>query len=136
MRMRCAVLVSVLATACGGSSPTSGGGGGGNPPPPTASVNMLEYRFSPETLRVAVGSVVAWSNGGTTSHTSTSDGAGVWNSNAIAPPGPPPMTCPYPPCDGTPGGTFTFTFQTAGTYPYHCMFHESLGMKGVVIVTP
>ena len=123
----------VLAAACGGSSPT--GGGGGNPPP-AIGVAMAEYRFSPETVRVAMGSVVSWSNHGTTSHTSTSDSAGMWNSNAIASPGPPPPTCPYPPCDNTPGGTFPFTFRTAGTYPYHCMFHDALGMKGVVIVTP
>ena len=134
MRMRCVVVVTVLAAGCGGSSPTSGGGSG-NPPAPTATVSMSEYRFAPETLRVAVGSVVGWSNSGTTSHTSTSDAA-VWNSAAIAPPGPPPQTCPYPPCDGTPGGSFQHTFTTAGTYPYHCTFHESLGMKGVVIVTP
>ena len=134
MRIPCELLVAVLSTACGGSSPTSTGGGG-NPPPPTAAVTMSEYRFSPETLRVAVGSVVGWNNNGTTSHTSTSDGA-QWNSAAIAPPGPPPMTCPYPPCDNTPGGSFQHTFTTAGTYPYHCAFHDSLGMKGVVIVTP
>jgi plastocyanin len=136
MRKRCAVLVTVLVTvlaACGGSSPTSGGGSGN--PPPTANVTMLDYRFSPETVRVAVGSVVGWSNGGMTGHTSTSDAA-LWNSSAIAPPGPPPPTCQYPPCDGSPGGTFQHTFATAGTYPYHCMFHDSLGMKGVVVVTP
>ena len=139
MRIRCAALVPVLAVACG-SSPTvtgtGGGGGGGNLPPPAASVTMAEYRFSPETVRVALGSVVGWSNDGTTSHTSTSDTAGIWNSNAMAPPGPPPPTCPYPPCEGTAGGTFRFTFSKAGTYPYHCAFHDSLGMKGVVIVTP
>jgi plastocyanin len=137
MRMRCEVLVTVLAAACGGSSPMSaaaGGGGGGNPA--AASVTMSEYKFSPETVRVAVGSAVAWNNNGTTSHTSTSDTTGIWNSNAINPPGPPPPSCPYPPCDGTPGGSFQYTFSTAGTYPYHCAFHETLGMKGVVIVTP
>jgi plastocyanin len=133
MRIRCEVLVTVLATACGASNPTSAGGGGN--PPPTASVTMAEYKFSPETVRVVVGSTVGWSNNGTTSHTATSDAA-VWNSNSIAPPGPPPMTCPYPPCSSTPGGTFEFTFMTAGIYPYHCMFHEALGMKGVVIVSP
>ena len=139
MRIRCDVLVAVVAAACGGSSPmiTGGsGGGGGSLPPPAASVTMSEYRFSPETVRVALGSVVGWSNGGTTSHTSTSDTAGIWNSSAIDPPGPPPPTCPYPPCDGTPAGSFRFTFNKAGTYPYHCTFHDSLGMKGVVIVTP
>ena len=96
---------------------------------------MSEYRFAPETLRVAVGTVVGWSNGGTTTHTSTSDAA-LWNSNAMAPPGPPPQTCPYPPCQGSPGGTFQFKFTTAGTYPYHCAYHEALGMTGVVIVSP
>jgi len=139
MRIRCEVLVAVVAAACGGSSPMisgGGGGGGGSLPPPAASVTMSEYRFSPETVRVAPGSVVGWSNGGTTSHTSTSDTAGIWNSSAIDPPGPPPPTCPYPPCDGTPAGSFRFTFNKAGTYPYHCTFHDSLGMKGVVIVTP
>ena len=134
MWTRSALSVTLLAVACGGSSPM-GGGGGASLPPPTATVTMTEYRFSPETVRVAVGSVVGWSNNGTTSHTSTND-AGLWNSNSMAPPGPPPPTCPYPPCDGMPGGSFRFTFNTVGTYPYHCAFHDGLGMKGVVIVTP
>jgi plastocyanin len=135
MRMRC-VLVTALAAACGGSSPTSAGGGGsGNPPPPTATVMMSEYRFAPETLRVTAGSVVAWNNNGTMGHTSTSDAA-VWSSPTVDPPGPPPPTCPYPPCGNTPGGDFQYKFMAAGTYPYHCAFHDSLGMKGVVIVSP
>jgi plastocyanin len=133
MRKLSVMFTAVLA-ACGGSSPMSSGGGGNVPP--GASVNLTEYRFSPETLRVVAGTVVQWSNGGTTAHTSTSDTPGQWNSNSLAPPGPPPMTCPYPPCDGPPGGTFEFKFSTAGTYPYHCAFHEALGMKGVVIVSP
>jgi plastocyanin len=126
-------VVAVLSAACGGSNPTGGGGNGG--PPPTASVAMTEYVFSPETVRVSVGAVVGWSNNGTTSHTSTSD-ASAWNSGALAPPGPPPMTCPYPPCDNTPGGDYQHTFNAAGTYPYHCAFHDTLGMRGVVIVSP
>ncbi len=32
--------------------------------------------------------------------------------------------------------TFDFTFNTVGTVPYFCVFHESLGMKGVIIVNP
>lgn len=132
------VVSAILATACGGSSVT---GGGGNPPP-GASVNMAEYTFTPETLTVTVGTVVQWTNEGTTDHTSTSDSAGLWNSSDVAPPGPPPMTCPYPPCTGTPGATFQFRFTTAGTYPYHCSFHGVVGsptyhgMVGVIKVTP
>lgn len=30
---------------------------------------------------------------------------------------------------------FTFTFGTAGTYPFFCQFHELSNMKGVVVVT-
>jgi plastocyanin len=30
------------------------------------------------------------------------------------------------------GGTYSFTFDKAGTYPYHCTIHP--GMTGVVIV--
>jgi len=137
MRIRSELLVTLLAAACGGSGLTGGGGGGGGGgnPPPTTTVTMAEYRFSPETVMVKVGTVLGWSNDGTTSHTSTSD-ASMWNSATLSPPGPPPMTCAYPPCNNTPGGTFQYTFRTAGTYPYHCMFHDSLGMKGVVIVTP
>ena len=110
-------------------------GGGANQTPSTVTVAMAEYQFAPETVMVKVGDVVGWSNGGTTSHTSTSDAA-LWNSNSMSPPGPPPETCPYPPCSGTGGGTFQFKFNTAGTYPYHCAFHQALGMKGVVIVSP
>jgi plastocyanin len=29
---------------------------------------------------------------------------------------------------------FSFAFNTAGTYPFFCQYHESLTMKGVVIV--
>jgi plastocyanin len=30
--------------------------------------------------------------------------------------------------------TFAFTFHTAGTYPFYCVFHEFANMKGVVVV--
>ncbi len=30
--------------------------------------------------------------------------------------------------------SFSYTFTTAGTYPFHCAYHDYLGMKGVVIV--
>jgi len=32
------------------------------------------------------------------------------------------------------GHTFTYTFESTGTVPYYCTPHESLGMKGVVVV--
>jgi LPXTG-motif cell wall-anchored protein len=33
-----------------------------------------------------------------------------------------------------PGASFSNTFNAAGTFPYVCQFHESLGMTGTVIV--
>jgi plastocyanin len=30
--------------------------------------------------------------------------------------------------------SFDHTFATAGSFPYHCVFHESLGMVGTVMV--
>jgi plastocyanin len=61
-----------------------------------------------------VGTTVTWRNTDSTSHTSTSDAAG-WNSGNIVP-----------------GGQFSFSFQTAGRFPYHCSIHP--GMAGTVVV--
>jgi len=47
-------------------------------------------------------------------HTVTSDNA-AWDSGNIPA-----------------GGTFKFTFTTAGTFPYHCTIHP--GMTGTIIV--
>ena len=68
----------------------------------------------PDELNIAPGTTVTWMNADSTTHTSTSDAAG-WNSGNIAP-----------------GGQFSFAFQTAGTFQYHCAIHP--GMVGTVVV--
>jgi len=141
MGIRSTVLVAALAAACGGSNPTSAVGGG-NPPPPggqVVSVSMSDYRFTSDTVRIAVGTTVRWSNDGTLDHTSTSDAANGWDSGTLAPPRA-PATCPYPPCNPVPA-TFDFTFTAPGTYGYHCAFHgvpgpTYQGMIGAVVVSP
>jgi len=70
--------------------------------------------YSPNPVAIAVGGAVTWTNNDTVTHTSTADG-GTWNSGSIAP-----------------GGTFTRTFTTAGTFAYHCSIHP--GMVGTVTV--
>jgi plastocyanin len=70
--------------------------------------------FVPADLNIEVGTTVTWMNADRDSHTSTSDAPG-WNSGTISP-----------------GRQFSFTFQTAGTFPYHCSFHP--GMTGEVVV--
>jgi plastocyanin len=70
--------------------------------------------FSPGNLEVAAGSTVTWTNTDSVSHTSTSNASG-WDSGIIAP-----------------GRQFSFTYQTAGTFAYHCAIHP--GMTGTVTV--
>jgi plastocyanin len=68
----------------------------------------------PDQLSVAVGATVTWTNTDAVAHTSTSDAAG-WDSGIVAP-----------------GGHFSSSFQTAGTFTYHCAIHP--GMVGTVVV--
>lgn len=70
--------------------------------------------YSPNPVRLALGSVVTWFNNDSTTHTSTADG-GAWNSGSIAP-----------------GQGFSRTFTTAGSFSYHCTIHP--GMVGTIEV--
>jgi plastocyanin len=123
--------------ACGGYSPTSPTGGGqmATPPPPgTVAVNIQDFSFSPAAVSVKVGTTVQWTNRGPSAHTTTSDG-GVWNSGNLAGP---TSTGGYA-GGASPGGTFSFKFTTAGTFPYHCSLHPPSvypGFTGTVTVTP
>lgn len=87
----------------------------------TTTVTMTNFQFTPKTPSIAVGSTVHWTNSTTTtSHTSTGDSPlSLWDSGTVAG-----------------GHTFDFTFTAAGTYTYHCTFHQSLGMVGTISVTP
>ena len=133
LSLRLAVIsaIFVFAIACGDSSPSSPVSPS---PPPTASPtptptptgsstsvvippgaeSLGNRAFIPGELTVTVGTTVTWMNTDSTSHTSTSNGAG-WDSGIVAP-----------------GGQFSFAFQTAGNFPYHCAIHP--GMVGTVVV--
>jgi plastocyanin len=81
----------------------------------TQSISMINYQFSPTPRNVPVGTTVTWTNATTgTPHTTTSD-TGAWDSGTV-----------------NAGGSFSFTFTTAGTFNYHCSFHQSLGMVGTI----
>jgi plastocyanin len=85
-------------------------------PAPSNTVLMSGMTFSPATITVAVGTTVTWKNNDGVAHTSTSD-TGVWDTGNIAA-----------------GASTTTTFNTAGTFPYNCVYHASMGMRGTVIV--
>jgi plastocyanin len=77
--------------------------------------------FDPENVTIQPGDTVEWNWGGDHGHsvTSGSNGTsdGLFNSGT--------QTTPF---------TFSFTFPNAGTFPYFCLPHVSLGMTGVVHV--
>jgi plastocyanin len=111
-----------LATFSLGCSSRSSNPYGSNPtaPAPTSgnssTIAMAGSVFSPVVDTVAVGTTVTWKNNDGYAHTSTSD-TGVWDTGNIAG-----------------GASATTTFHTAGTYPYHCTYHVSMGMRGILVV--
>jgi plastocyanin len=70
--------------------------------------------FDPNPMTIARGTSVTWMNNDNTAHTTSSD-AGLWASAPLAP-----------------GASFSFTFDSPGTYTYHCAIHPN--MVGTVTV--
>jgi plastocyanin len=80
------------------------------------TVVMSGTSFSPSTLTVSKGTTVTFKNTDGTKHTATSD-VGSWDIG-----------------DVVGGSSKTFVFATTGTFPYHCIYHASMGMKGTIVV--
>src|ERR1700741_3301696 len=114
-------IISIAILSCKSSSPYSPTVP--PPPPPTGfatdSINLSGLRYSPAIDTVHVGVPVKWKNNDGVNHTvNTDDGTTIASGNI------------------TPSSVFTFTFTTAGTYPYHCIYHGSMGMTGTLYVKP
>jgi plastocyanin len=134
------ILVVVLigglfSTACGSSSSSSTPTPGGTKAPAAAtatkapqgttpgatgtataqaSVAIADFQFTPPSVTVKVGGTVTWTNNGPSTHTVTADDGSFDSGNLNA------------------GKTFSHTFQTAGTFSYHCTVHPF--MKAEVVV--
>ncbi len=88
--------------------------------PPAAAAagvpaTIVDFEFRPAALTVGIGDTVTWFNQGPTIHTATSD-QGVWDTGVLSR-----------------GQSGSFTFRSAGTFPYHCTIHPF--MRGTVTVT-
>ena len=95
-----------------------------------ACVTIKDFSFSPSAMTVKVGTSVTWINTGPSAHTVTSDN-NVWDSGTLGAPG---GGGGY----GTAAGTYQFTFNTMGTYHYHCKIHPPAsypGFTGTITVT-
>lgn len=119
-----AVLIAVA--ACGAqaapsSSPSatqrvgSAGVSLGTPAVRVSATDQL--RFSPATVSVRMGQIVAWSNTGTVMHTITFAAQPSLSDPAL-----------------NPGATWEIRFTATGSYPYSCTIHS--GMDGTVVVAP
>ena len=81
------------------------------------SVSAVDFQFSPATLTINVGDSVTWTNNASqTPHTATADGGSFDSGNL------------------DPGQSYTHTFSSAGTFAYHCQYHQSQGMVGTIVV--
>lgn len=84
--------------------------------PGTVFVAVRDTVFTPDTVTIAAGFPVRWTNEGILYHTVVSDSA-LWASDLLGR-----------------NAWFEVTFDGAGEYPYHCSQHA--GMTGTVVVTP
>jgi plastocyanin len=91
-----------------------------NPGKGSNSVSISGMAFNPASLTVAVGATVTWTNNDAVAHTVTSD-TGLFDSGSIT------ATGGY-----SGGGTYNYTFTTAGTYNYHCKIHPMMTAKIIV----
>lgn len=86
---------------------------GGTPGPASdqtkgLSVDIVNFAFTPDTLQVAVGAKVTWTNNDTTAHTVTANDGSFDSGNL------------------NPGESFSFTFTQAGTFAYACNYHPNM----------
>ena len=82
--------------------------------PTAASVTIRDFAFDPLAITVSAGATVTWTNEGPSGHTVTADD-GSFDSMVIAP-----------------GSLFEMTFDTPGTYAYHCKPHPDMTATIVV----
>jgi len=118
---------ALIAAGCGGSN-DSGGGGSASPattaspsPTPTtaapddnggaagsAETRIENFAFDPKQITAKVGETVSWKNDDGATHTVTADDGSFDSGNLAS------------------DKTFSQTFDTAGTFKYHCAIHSSM----------
>jgi plastocyanin len=82
------------------------------------AVMMQNYAFSPSSLTVHVGDTVTWTNHDQAPHDVTTTSAPVAIKSSML----------------STGQSFSYTFQTAGTYSYYCSIHPD--MRAQLTVQP
>jgi amicyanin len=81
----------------------------------THSITISGFAFSPSTLTIKKGDTVTWTNQDSTPHTIVSDSGNEISSVSLLK-----------------GNTYSHTFNSAGTFDYHCSIHPSMKAKIIV----
>jgi plastocyanin len=92
------------------------GGETGTPEAATGETAVMieNFAFDPDPLEITAGTTVTWTNMDSTAHTVSQDGGGFESGKLDQ------------------GATFSYTFDTPGTYKYFCQYHAN--MKGTIVV--
>lgn len=86
------------------------------------TVEIMLTSFSPTQLTINIGDTVTWVNNSFLQHTVTS-GSSCSPNGIFASPG-----------VLDPNATFSYTFESVGAFPYFCIPHCLVGMRGTVTV--
>jgi amicyanin len=104
-------------------APTSNNNNSTSQNPPSSSqatsskeVSIADMAFSPANITVKKGTTVTWTNNDSVGHNVIADSGNGPNSQILQK-----------------GQTYSFTYDTLGSFSYHCGVHPS--MKGTVTVT-
>lgn len=92
----------------------SNNNGGSNTPSSGNTISIYNMLFGTGSLTVKAGTTVTWTNGDNMTHTVTADD-GSFASGDLK----------Y-------GSTYSHTFSTTGSFPYHCTYHS--GMTATIVV--
>jgi len=87
------------------------------PPANPNAISIAKGKYHPKNLTVKVGTTLTWKNDDSVAQSVTSDTPGLFDSGSL-----------------NPGGTWSYTFAKAGTFPYHST--PVNGVFGSVTVTP
>ena len=104
----------VAGAAIGGAVAVFASGAGSIALAADHGVDIAGFAFSPQTIKVAVGDTVTWTNADAQGHTATADG-GAFDTGRISG-----------------GSSASATFATAGTFAYHCSIHPAMTATIVV----
>jgi len=108
-------------TGTTGQTQTNSSASNGNPQEQTTgaktyTIDISGFAFSSSSLNINKGDTVIWTNKDSVPHTVTSDAGAELSSDKLSN-----------------GQTYSHTFNSAGTFAYHCSVHTSMKAEVVVI---